>query len=82
MNFNVKYVMYKLSIQILFLYVILLLIIIVLLLYYCYFNLGYDVFVVCSLGYWMLICLLLFYVLATSKVISGWVLICDSAHSW
>ena len=25
---------------------------------------------------------LLFYVLATSKVISGRVLICDSAHSW
>ena len=27
-------------------------------------------------------CLLELYVLATSKVISGWVLTCDSAHSW
>ena len=25
---------------------------------------------------------LVFYVLATSKVISGYVLICDSAHTW
>ena len=31
-------------------------------------------------GIWF-ICLL-FYILATFKVISGWVLICDSAHSW
>ena len=23
-----------------------------------------------------------FYVLATSKVIAGWILTCDSAHSW
>ena len=28
------------------------------------------------------ICLLLFYVLATSKVILGWLRTCDSAHSW
>ena len=28
------------------------------------------------------VCLLLFYVLATSKVISGRVLTCDSVHSW
>ena len=27
-------------------------------------------------------CLLEFYALATSKVVSGWVLTCDSAHSW
>ena len=30
----------------------------------------------------MIVCLLFFYVLATSKVISGRVLTCDSAHSW
>ena len=28
------------------------------------------------------LCLLLFYVLATSKIISWWVPTCDSAHSW
>ena len=27
-------------------------------------------------------CLLMFYILATSKVISGWVLTCSGAHSW
>ena len=30
----------------------------------------------------MFVCSLLFYVLVTSKVISGWALICDSVHSW
>ena len=34
------------------------------------------VFILCN------ICLLLFYVLATSEVISEWVPTCDSAHSW
>ena len=28
------------------------------------------------------VCLFLFYILATSEVISGWVPTCDSAHSW
>ena len=27
-------------------------------------------------------CLLGFYILATSKAMTGWVQICDSAHSW
>ena len=31
---------------------------------------------------WLDVFVLLFYVLATSKVISGWVPPCDNAHSW
>ena len=37
----------------------------------------------CTVGVWLLLFVcLLFYVLATSKVISGQVPTCDSAHSW
>ena len=30
----------------------------------------------------LFVCLLVFYVIATSKIMSRWVPICDSAHSW
>ena len=32
--------------------------------------------------YLYILCLLLFYIIATSKFVSGWVRNCDSVHSW
>ena len=35
-----------------------------------------------SIIMFVIVCLLLLYTLATSEVISGWVLTCDNPHSW
>ena len=41
-----------------------------------------DVDYLLAIGAWDPDCLLLFYILATSMLISGWVPTCDSTHSW